>query len=602
MSVRSIVLSGSGRFVPGADYDKRFYDRDKFIKVIHTGSLFVAVTESADVYTSPDGATWSAPVRLASNKRAYSAASNGSVLLVLTGDSPGPANPLAYRSTDNGVTWTSQFMSTTDVLYDIVWVSWLNLFIAGGVLGRIVTSPDGVAWTAYSGGMSDIYAVIASTGRVVAVGLSGRATSSTDGVTWTSQTSMNGSGPALTYLAWSPASGGRFMAIESSGSGRIYTSATGLAGSWTLRSTLLFGLTSALSVSSFYSFLLATDEIVSTTDGVSATQRYVLRDHPIRSMCESSGGVTVAVGDNGYIVSFSSPTLSAGVRRNEGPVLDIYSIGASPTLAVVGAGIDGTSSADETYTTPDFITFTKQTIGSGTTLKSILWNGSQFVAAGRGGSSGLFLTSPNGVSWTTHISAVHLFYGVAYASSIPQYVVAADSQRIYTSSTGLSGSWTSSLIAGANTFLDVVWSGSQFVAVGTVGTIFTSATGGSWTSRTSGTSANLRSVAWSSSLGLFVVVGDSGVIRTSSDGITWTARTSGVVSSLQSVTWALNQFIAVSSAGNTILTSTDGTTWVVRPSSSIKGLRQVRAAFGSVVAVGDAGQIVATPPPTKISI
>ena len=59
----------------------------------------------------------------------------------------------------------------------------------------------------------------------------------------------------------------------------------------------------------------------------------------------------------------------------------------------------------------------------------------------------------------------------------------------------------------------VAWSGSQFVAVGTQGTILTSPDGRVWTAQQSGTAKNLWSVAWSGSQ--LVVVGRGGTILTS---------------------------------------------------------------------------------------
>lgn len=68
----------------------------------------------------------------------------------------------------------------------------------------------------------------------------------------------------------------------------------------------------------------------------------------------------------------------------------------------------------------------------------------------------------------------------------------------------------------------VVWSGSQFVAVGYAGTIVTSPDGHTWTTQTSGTSNDLSGVAWSGSRSEFVAVGKAGTILTSPDGSTWT--------------------------------------------------------------------------------
>ena len=59
----------------------------------------------------------------------------------------------------------------------------------------------------------------------------------------------------------------------------------------------------------------------------------------------------------------------------------------------------------------------------------------------------------------------------------------------------------------------LAWTGTQFIAVGTGGTILTSPDGASWTARTSGKTTNLHGIVWSGSK--FVAVGDNGTILTS---------------------------------------------------------------------------------------
>lgn len=85
--------------------------------------------------------------------------------------------------------------------------------------------------------------------------------------------------------------------------------------------------------------------------------------------------------------------------------------------------------------------------------------------------------------------------------------------------------WTVQTTGTSNTLDAVVWSGTQFVAVGRYGTVLTSPNGLIWTTRISNTSAELDGIVWSGTQ--FVAVGDNGTIITSPDGVTWTKRTSG---------------------------------------------------------------------------
>ena len=129
---------------------------------------------------------------------------------------------------------------------------------------------------------------------------------------------------------------------------------------------------------------------------------------------------------------------------------------------------------------------------------------------------------------------------------------------ILTSPDGLT--WTEQTSGISYTLNSVVWSGTQFVAVGGHGSIITSPDGVAWTARSSGTTLNLSGIAWSGTQ--FVAVGDVGIVLSSNDGITWTSQQLG--NSLSGVASSGTQFVAVGSSG-TMYTSPDGTNWTSRP-------------------------------------
>jgi len=143
----------------------------------------------------------------------------------------------------------------------------------------------------------------------------------------------------------------------------------------------------------------------------------------------------------------------------------------------------------------------------------------------------------------------------------------------------------------------VIWSGTQFVAVGGNsggGSILTSPDGITWTPRASGTSNGLQGVTWSGTQ--FVAVGFYGTILTSPDGITWTSRVSGTVNLLYGVAWSGAEFVAVGFYG-TILTSPDGITWTSRSSNSSMNdvLQAVTWSGSQFVAVGRGGVVLTSP-------
>jgi hypothetical protein len=106
--------------------------------------------------------------------------------------------------------------------------------------------------------------------------------------------------------------------------------------------------------------------------------------------------------------------------------------------------------------------------------------------------------------------------------------------------------WTTSH-PGRPRLFDIAWSGTQFAAVGALGTILTSPDGITWTTRISGTNSPLIGITWSGTQ--FAAVGVNGTILTSPDGITWIIRASGTNSSLFGIAWSGTQFAAVGAAG-----------------------------------------------------
>jgi antitoxin component YwqK of YwqJK toxin-antitoxin module len=159
----------------------------------------------------------------------------------------------------------------------------------------------------------------------------------------------------------------------------------------------------------------------------------------------------------------------------------------------------------------------------------------------------------------------------------------------------------------------------QYIAVGTGGTILTSATGETWTRRATpviywmqGIAQNSTTVVvaggdailyadladlsvWNRSPGvalfvsgvaygngLFVAVGQSWntPLATSPDGITWTAVGAGITARLRSVAFGDGVFVAVGQKG-VILSSPDGTNWTVRVPATDGVMDLLRVTYGN---------------------
>ena len=88
----------------------------------------------------------------------------------------------------DGVTWTARTSGTTQILRGVVYGG--SQFVAVGYNGTILTSPDGVTWTPQTSGTTNLLFGVGYDGsQLVAVGDGGTILTSPDGVTWTAQTS-----------------------------------------------------------------------------------------------------------------------------------------------------------------------------------------------------------------------------------------------------------------------------------------------------------------------------------------------------------------------------------------------------------------------------
>jgi len=136
--------------------------------------------------------------------------------------------------------------------------------------------------------------------------------------------------------------------------------------------------------------------------------------------------------------------------------------------------------------------------------------GNQFVAVG---DSLIIHTSPNGLTWTSrHATGGGFLFAAATGSSrtvVVGFGASMSSDTIFTSADGVS--WEPRQ-AGVNILNDIIWTGSQFMAVG--GNRFCESSDGlTWTSEEVGTGFLLTGVAKESGGSRVVVVGSDGTIR-----------------------------------------------------------------------------------------
>jgi len=198
---------------PGPQWETIMRGTDMDLTALATnGSRIVVVGDDSQVLTSEDASDWlfHEPA-LISPQGMHDVVWNGSKFV-------GVKN-WTYTSVD-GIGWNVN-TTTTDELVAVAWSDTLNLHIAVGEDGLIMSSPDGDTWQveiAANPSASWLSDVVWGNGRFIAVGQDGTILSSTNGSEWS--TVFTGTG-SLSGITWS---GSAFVAI---GNGEVLISSDG---------------------------------------------------------------------------------------------------------------------------------------------------------------------------------------------------------------------------------------------------------------------------------------------------------------------------------------------------------------------------------------
>ena len=199
---------------------------------------------------------------------------------------------------------------------------------------------------------------------------------------------------------------------------------------------------------------------------------------------------------------------------------------------------------------------------------SLIYENSLYVLCGQ---SGLIRTSTDLLTWTTRSSGTtSSIYSLAYNGTI--YVAVGD-RYLATSTDG--ATWTVRTQVTNTTWFSITYSPTddRFVKAGFNGMAY-STDAITWTLRSIGTSF-AKGVYYLNNL--YLVGGQSGYLASSTDGISWTRRSVGNSSNINSFAYSSEaQLYVLNLANSGFATSTDGTTWTVTLTS-----------FGNNLAYGD---------------
>jgi photosystem II stability/assembly factor-like uncharacterized protein len=135
----------------------------------------------------------------------------------------GESGAIVY-SPDGSSRWTAAVSNTTRWLLDVTRSTTLNLYVAVGDAGTILTSADGGFWSPQTSGTTQrLNSVLWGGDRFLAVGENGTALTSPDGLTWTPHpTGDNGWLRGLAY--------GNDRFVVTGHDGTLLTSADGATG------------------------------------------------------------------------------------------------------------------------------------------------------------------------------------------------------------------------------------------------------------------------------------------------------------------------------------------------------------------------------------
>jgi hypothetical protein len=318
--------------------------------------------------------------------------------------------------------------------------------------------------------------------------------------------------------------------------------------------------------------------MATSPDGITWTDRSFASTTAVTRSAAYGNSIYVVITTNSIR---TSPTLASWTTRLSG--LNVRSLVWNGTQFLVLGG------SGNLYISTDGITWTNYTSGpSG--VDCLVWTGSQYIAAGSGGA---IATSTDGITWTARTSGTSDdFQSLATNGSVT--IAATDSGRLYSSTDGIT--WTSRGRPIVIRARQAIWDGSQFIVVGTHGTILVSnSTGTTWSVYLS--QVHMTGFAYSSSLGRYAVCGDGeGTIQTSSNGTSWSATTpysAGFPETPVGVAWgdASGYFVGASSYGSgSVFYSTNGTSWsdTSSPQSNPIGIGYANNLF---VMVGSSGAL-----------
>ncbi|MCH9650305.1 MAG: hypothetical protein K0U98_18875 [Deltaproteobacteria bacterium] len=462
--------------------------------------------------------------------------------LVANGITPGPS--VQISSDDGGRTWTD-IEGTFGSFTEFAWHD--GLFLGSG--GGTNTSNDGLEWTSVNNlGVGEL---VVLDGKFFGHLGSGAIMSTTDGTSYETFLWENGN-PRFQAVAWDPVGD----VWVGAGFGGALRSSVDDGQSWTPRSSgLVTNWSGAIWTGEVFLVWTAGDALlISSPDGVSWTD--VSHQNRTTAMAVGDGRIVAATGSSRLLISEDHGQSWAEVPV-AGRTEDVIWTGSR----FVAAGDNGRvfiSSRGVSWTTTRTLPEVVQR------LHDVETNGTNFAAVGRQAA----MRSQDGLTWNAASldNPPSFLVLLRVASDGDGYVAVGSSfsgGEIWRSDDGLA--WQQASFDNGANLNDVIWTGTEFVAVGQDGRITASGTGEIWTERDSSTTLDL--IAITGDTNQMVALGRDGLIATSQDGVLWQSTPGGLPTpgfDALDLTFDGQTYLVVGPFGYRA-TSPDSVQWTVHP-------------------------------------
>ena len=441
-------------------------------------------------------------------------------------------------------------------------------FVAVNILSSsIYISADGKQWEVFEKGDGHAFRDITyGNGRYVAVGSFGDYGYSLDGIEW-----ITGSGIRLYDVAFG---NGTFVAIGLDGA--VSTSPDGEV--WTARTSG--------TVEDFSSLIFADNEFVAVGRN--------------KTMIHSSDGINWQA-----VIQDASSALSGSSYYNIGYVDGRYylkTISADYTAVSISnwsiTGVDTGRNQGSMSVAADgftFVNYRGQYSADGLIWTLPIYDDTRAIAYGNGafvivGDTGLIYSSEDGINWQQQGgNSLQVLERGAIIFAEGRFVYSRPSSSIRFSYDGLQLDHSTLVLGTNDSFQDIHYNGSLYIAVTGDGAIYSSDDALVWTERLpEDDTRNFLAVA--SGGGRYVAVGYQGAVFSSADGLSWSDVAPAVTGTktLNSVTHGSRGFVVAGSSG-ALFTSPDGLVWTAATSGTSSSLTKVVYGHGIYVVVGASG-------------